>query len=297
VLTSARPGIAEHTRDWIAAADEAVALADQSGEDGLRVAVRGAAAYAQMCAGDLDRLEAAVDEMLEIGGGDQDTGAGIVIGSPIPWALMGKSVALRERGRPEEAERLLDEAVRQASERDDPEMESWSLGTKAIVLVDRGEIEAALALALRNCELTERLGDVFSRSMALNSLSYVRLEAGEFAGALEAVELADRGYREAMGTGGETEGWRGVLRARALLGLGRVEEALAQAEWAAETARRRGMDWQLPPALHTLARARAAAGAPGVAEALDEATAVAENRGQETVLRQIETDRAALTTA
>ncbi|HKA67164.1 MAG TPA: adenylate/guanylate cyclase domain-containing protein [Solirubrobacterales bacterium] len=297
VLTSARPGVAEHTREWVAAADEAIALADQSGEPGLRVGIRGAAAYAQMCAGDLKRLEATVDEMLEIGDGDQDVGAGIVIGSPIAWGLMGKSVALRERGRPEEAERLLDEAVRQASERDDPETESWSLGSKSAVLADRGEIEAALALALRNCELTERLGDVFSRSMALNALTYVRLEAGEYAAALEAIELADRGYREAMGTGGETEGWRGTLRARALLGLGRAEEALAQAEWAADTARRRGMLWQLPPALLVLAQARAATSATGVAEALDEATAVAESRGHEMALQRIEADRTALTTA
>ena len=247
VLTSVRPGAAEHTGEWIAAADEAIGLADESGEPGLRAAFRAAAAYAHMCAGDLDGLERTVDEMLAIIDGDPDLGAGIVISSPISWALMAKSVVMRERARPDEAEELLDEALSEAMERGDPETESWSLGSKAIVLADRGEIEAALALALRNCELTERLGDVFSRSMALNALVYVRLEAGEYAAALEEIELADRDYREAMGSGGETEGWRASLRARALLGLGRSEEALAQAEWASDTARRRACTGSSPP--------------------------------------------------
>jgi adenylate cyclase len=297
LLTSARPGVAENTGEWIAAADEAVALADESGDPALRSAIRGAAAYALMCAGDLDRLEATAEEMLAIIDGDPDMGAGIVIGSPIAWALMAKSTALRERGRPEEAGRLLDAALREVVERNDPETESWTLGAKSAVLVDAGEIEAALALALRNCELTERLGDVFSRSMALTALVYVRLVAGEYAAALEEIDLADRIYREAMGAGGETEGWRATLRARALLGLGRDDEALAQAESAAAVARRRVMRWQLPPALHTLALARAATGTPGVAEAFDEATAVAESHGHEMALKRIRTDRSALTAA
>ena len=76
-------------------------------------------------------------------------------------------------------------------------------------------------MARHNCELTEQLGDVFSRSLALNTLAYVQLAAGENAEALETIELSDRLYREAMGAGGETEGWRSTLRARALLGLGR----------------------------------------------------------------------------
>ena len=97
-----------------------------------------------------------------------------------------------------------------------------------------------------------------------------------------------------MGSGGETEGWRATLRARALLGLERPEEALAQAEWAAHTARRRGMHWQLPAALLVLAEARDAAGQPGVAEALDEATEIGKRRGHQVILQRIATDRAAL---
>jgi adenylate cyclase len=291
LLLQVRPGAAEHTEEWVRAADEAVALADQSSEEGLRVACRGAAAYAHMCAGDLDRLEATVDEMLEILGGDPEVGAGIVVASPIAWGLNAKSMALRERGRGEEAEELLDAALREARGRGDVESESWALGTKCGVLADRGEVTAALALALRNCELTERMGDVFSRTMALTELTRVRIEAGEFEEALAAIELADGGYREAMGTGGEVEAWRACLRSRALLGLGRTEEALRQIEWAAETARRRGMNWSLPSCLLTLAEARATAGEPGVAEVLDEAGAIAERQGYLMLAEQVEAAR------
>ena len=158
----------------------------------------------------------------------------------------------------------------------------------------RGENRGALALARRNCELTEQLGDVFSRSMALTSKAYVHMAAGENEEALETVELSDRLYREAMGSGGETEAWRSTLRARALLGLGRTDEALTEAEWAASTASRRAMGWQIPSAFHTLAQARAGTGAPGVEEALEKATEAAKRNGHRMTLGKIDADREAL---
>jgi class 3 adenylate cyclase/tetratricopeptide (TPR) repeat protein len=297
LLTTARPGAAEHSGEWIAAAREAMQLADETGDASLRVAVRSAGAYAYMCAGDLEALERTTDTMLALIDGDPELGAGIVVDCPIAWALMAKSVALRERDRPEEAEKLLDEALRLAGEHDDPETESWARGSKALLLADGDEIEAALALSRRNCELTEQIGDVFSRSTALTSLANVQLMAGEHGEALERIELSDRLYREAMGSGGETEAWRSTLRARALLGLGRTAEALEEAEWAAGTAERRSMGWQIPTALHAVAQARAAHGVPGVEEALDVAAEAAHSRGHLMTLSRIEADRAVLLAA
>jgi hypothetical protein len=57
------------------------------------------------------------------------------------------------------------------------------------------------------------------------------------------------------------------------------------------------MNWQLTPGLHVLAQARAAAGEPGAAEALDEAVEVGTRLGHGMTLRRIEEDRAALTAA
>lgn len=297
LLTGARPGVASQAGEWVAAAAEATRLADSTGDPNLRVAVRSAGAYARICAGDLDGIEAIVDELIALTGGDPAIGAGIVVDCPLAWGPMAKAMVLRERDRVEEAEALADEALRIAVEHDDPETESWALGTKSALLADRGEIEAALALAHRNRELTERLGDVFSRSTALTSLTYVLLAAGEHQQALETIELSETIYREAMGAGGESEAWRGILRARALLALDRIEEALEVAEWAAATAERRGMGWQTPPAFLTVAQARFAAGAPGVEEALAEATERASRSGHAMSLRRIEAERGALTAA
>jgi class 3 adenylate cyclase len=297
LLTTARPGAAENSGEWIAAAEEAMRLADETGDASLRIAVRSAGAYAYMCAGDLDAVERIAETMLELIDGDPALGAGIVVDCPIAWASMAKSVALRERDRPAEAEELLDEALRLAGVHDDPETESWARGSKAQLMVDRSETDAALALAKRNCELTEQLGDVFSRSTALTAAAYVQLTAGRHGDALATIEMADRLYREAMGSGGETEAWRSTLRARALLGLGRAEEALEEAEWAAATAKRRAMAWQIPSTLHALAQARAATGSPGVEEALDEAAAAARSHGHLMALGRIEAERAELTAA
>jgi tetratricopeptide (TPR) repeat protein len=297
ILSSAVPGAPGHVDEWAHAAEEAIALADESGDAGLRAAIRGAATYPHMFSGEVDRMEEIADEMLAILDGDPDLGAGIVIGSPIAWGKMVKSVALRERGRADEAERLLDSALAESTQRGDPETESWSLGWKSMVLADRGEIEAGLALGLRNCELTERLGDVFSHTVALTSLGYVRLEAGEYAEALEDVERAERRYREAMGTAGESAGWRGTLRALVLVGLGRTDEACREAAAAVEDSRARGINWQVPLALRALAQARAAAGEEGVAEALDEAAAIATRLGHRMTLDKIAGDRADLVAA
>ena len=150
------------------------------------------------------------------------------------------------------------------------------------MLAMRGDLDAAIALARRNCELTERLGDVFSRSLALSNLGGAQIAAGDYAGALDSLEEAERVYRAAVSDGDEMETWRAGLRSEALTGVGRAEEGLELAEWATEVARERGMLWSLPLALQAVAIARAATGRDGVDAALDEAAEVAErDRGDD----------------
>jgi len=100
-----------------------------------------------------------------------------------------------------------------------------------------------------------------------------------------------------MGTGGEQECWRGTIKSWALLGLGRDEEALAQAERMVAIAREREMHWQLPSALLSLAQARRATCSDGVETALDEATALCERLGHAQTLGKVEAERAAPTAA
>lgn len=290
VATAVRPGLEHHGPTWLEAVRETVELADRSGDRHLRAAVRGAGAYAYLCVADFEGFERILDEMLEIVGDDGSVGAGIVLGSPIAWGLMGKGMVRREKVEFEQAEELFERALQAALEEDDPETASWIRSNQAS-LVMRRDPEAALAIARRNCELTDRLGDVFSRSLALTNLAWAQLIAEEYEEALEAIEESERLYREAMGNGGEMEGWRGQLRARALILVGREDEGLEVAEAAARVARERGMLWPYPVAMLTLARARAAAGADGVNEAFDEAERVARETGATTLLMDIAAER------
>ena len=290
VATAVRPGLEHHGPAWIAAVRETVELADRSGDRHLRAAVRGAGAYAYLCVADFEGFERILDEMLEIVGDDGSVGANIVLGSPIAWGLMGKGMVRREKLEFEQAEELFERALQAALEEDDPETASWIRSNQASLVIRR-DPEAALAIARRNCELTDRLGDVFSRSLGLSNLAWAQLIAEEHEAALEAIEESDRLYREAMGNGGEMEGWRGQMRARALVLVGREDEGLEVAEEAARVAREREMLWSYPVAMLTLARARAAAGAGGVSEAFDEAERVARETGATTLLMDIAAER------
>ncbi|HEU4905961.1 MAG TPA: adenylate/guanylate cyclase domain-containing protein [Solirubrobacterales bacterium] len=290
-LRSGRPGLEQRTAEWVEGVEKAVRLADESGDEHLRVALRAAGSYAYLCAGRLDRFEAALDEVEELAGGDRSLGAGIVIGSPLAWASMGRGLAQRDRGEIDEAQRLLERAVRLAEEDGDPETASWSRSNLAAMLRLR-EPEAAVAAARSNCERTERLGDVFSRSLALASLGLTLLGTEEYAAALEANEKAERIYREAMGGGGEMEVWRAGLRAEALSGLGRGEEAVAVAEWAVALAGERELFWSLSLASLALARARVAAGdREGALAALEQTEAAAERTGATLVVAVVDEER------
>jgi len=294
VARDVRPGMPHVASTWMRAVEETVEIADRTDDLHLRVAIRAAGSYAYLCSGDFDRFERAIDELLELAGEDRGVGVGLIIASPVAWANMAKGLVLRERGRLEEAEARFNLALQIATEEGDPEIASWTRSNQALMLAMRGELDAAIALARRNCELTERLGDVFSRSLAFSNLGGTLIAAGDYAGALVALEESERIYRAAVSEGDEMETWRAGLRAEALVGVGRAEEALELAEWASETARERGMLWSLPLALQAVAIARAATGREGVDAALDDAAEVARQTGAMISLGAVETTRETL---
>jgi class 3 adenylate cyclase/tetratricopeptide (TPR) repeat protein len=294
MATEARPGKAHHADTWLEACEATVRLADESGDLHLRIAIRASCSYAHLCAGDFDRFDEELDKVLELAGDDRRAGAGIIIGSPVAWAVMAKGLVHRERGRLDKAGELFNRALQIADEDGDPEIASWTRSNQAMLLGMQGESGAGIALGRHNCELTERLGDVFSRSLAVANLGAVQLAAEDYAGALDSLEEAERVYRGAVAGGDEMEPWRDALRAQALTGIGRTEEAIELAEGAVAIARERGMRWSLPLALLGTARIRAAAGADGVEGILDEAAAVAEETGAVTSLSAVEEEREAL---
>src|SRR5260221_2589648 len=225
MATAVRPGMTNEAKAWLAGAGEPNRLAEESGALHVRVAVRGGSAYAYLCAGDFGGFEGELDKVLEMTGGDRTVGAGIVIASPVAWATMGKGLALRERGRIDEAEELFNTALRIATEDGDPETASWTRSNLSLMLAMPGDVAAGVAMARRNCVLTERLGDVFSRSLALSNLGAAQLAAEEYAEALESIEESERVYREAMDNGGGGGGWRAATPGGGADGGGGVGEA------------------------------------------------------------------------
>jgi tetratricopeptide (TPR) repeat protein len=290
-----RPGIANDTDEWLEAVRETNRIADESGDLHLRVGLRAPGSWAYMCAGDFAGFEAAVDEMLELIGDDSGVGSGLVLGSPVAWGLMAKGMVRREQNQLDQAEELFAAALRVAEEEGDPETASWIRSNQGPLLAIRGDYAGAMALARRNCELTERLGDVFSRTLALANLGWTQTAAGEYEAAVASLESAERIYREAMGdSGGEMGPWRAALRANALVGAGRVEEAIELSREAVEEARKRKLLWSLPGALLNLSRALRAAGRPGGREALEEAIEIAREKQAVTVLLELESELAEL---
>jgi tetratricopeptide (TPR) repeat protein len=292
MLQFGRPGLEQTTGEWVAGVEEAHRLARESGEEYLEVAIRAAGSYAYLGAGDFAGFERAADEVIEMAGDDLGAGAGIIVGCPVAWAYTAKAIVARERRDFEESERLLDRGVRIAEEQGDPETVTWGLNTRALLLAWQGEAEAGVAVGRESVQQTEKLGDVFSRSLALGNLAAAQVHAGDHRGALESIEEAERLYREAMDTGGELEAWRGGVHAEALTGAGRPEEGIEKAAWAVGVARERELRWSLPLCLLALARGRAAAGRDGVEEALDEAEEAARAIGAEGELMLIERGRA-----
>jgi adenylate cyclase len=291
VARDIRPGMPHVASAWLEAVAETNEVADRSGDLHLRVAIRAATSYAHLCTGDFAGFDRAIDEIFELAGNDRRVGTGIIIGSPLAWAHMGKGLILRERGEMEEADARFNLALQIATEEGDPEIASWTRSNQALMLAIRGDLDAAIALARRNCELTERLGDVFSRSLALSNLGGAQIAAGDYAASLDSMEEAERVYRAAVSGGDEMETWRAGLRAQALTGVGRAEEGLELAEWAAGVARERGMLWSLPLDLQAVAMARAATGRKGADAALDEAAEVAKKTGAMISLAAVETTR------
>jgi class 3 adenylate cyclase/tetratricopeptide (TPR) repeat protein len=294
MLASARPGVVRHANEWTAGASEAARIADESGDRDLRVAMRAAGAYSYLCAGRYEECERMVEEALDLAEDDPAAGAGIVIGCPAAWCQMAKAIVAIERYRLDDADALLAKGQRIAADREDAETESWIRGMQARLLWMQGDADSAVALAQRNCELADRLGDVFSRTLAIGNLALSRIEAGDHEGAVDAIERAQRLFHSAMPEGGEGETWRAAVHAEALLGSGRAREALEQAEHAAARGRRDGMLWSLPMALRVLGLARRACGVEGAESALDEAEALAKETGSELNLRAIEEAREAI---
>jgi tetratricopeptide (TPR) repeat protein len=250
-------------REQVELARRAFALAEESGDPALYVAIASLAVPFLMIGEHSEGL-AMLDRALELAGGDPSMGADTVIACPYAYCHTLKGGFLMMLGELAEARRLIERGREIAKERGDIENVGWSHQWSANLAYFAGEPEAMLAHAQREVEIAERIGDAFLRSFAWFVLGTAEWARGEWRRAIEAIERS----REISGeyhrrTSVEQEAWRLALLGESYLGIGEAKRARALAAEGVELAR--AQESTLYEATASLSLARVLLGTDGPA--------------------------------
>jgi adenylate cyclase len=209
--------------DWARLERQAFALAEQSGDAGLYLAVS-LGTYGIFCAGEFREVVAICDRAIELADGDPTVGASIYGGCPYAWCLAQKGMCLGYLGQLEDARRLIEQGTEVAREQGDTEMAGFCHGFANLLAYFRGEPEDALDHARQALEIAERIGSSFSRALAWLLLGLAERMRGEWQQAITALERSSAIAGEHR-TNVEANGLRLALLGESYLGLGDVERA------------------------------------------------------------------------
>jgi class 3 adenylate cyclase/tetratricopeptide (TPR) repeat protein len=259
---------------------QAIALAEESGEPALRVAVS-LFAYPLLCIGEYREGVAICDRAIELADSDPTVGAGIVLACPYANCHVFKGVFMTPLGELEEARRLLQHGRELAHEHGDIEVVGWSHMWSVWLAYFLGAPEAALGHGQEGVEIAERIGGSFSRAVAWLHLGGAELMRREWQRAIDALERSlaiarERHYRE-------HDGWRLTLLGESYLGLGDVERARALVAEGLEIAHERGNRFEETHANLALTRVTLGsadpAARPEIETAIAHALELAQNTG------------------
>ena len=203
---------------------QGTAIAEESGDPALVVAMAGTNAYALFCLGKFNESLTRLDRAIELAGDDPSIGAGVTITSPSAFCRAFKGGLVAGFGRLEEGHALVAEGMRIAGEQGDTETLGWTHSFGAFIAYLRGDPEAVLAHAQQFVESSERMGSAFSRSWAWTWLGTAQLLREDPRAAIKALEQSLRISRDHR-SGVEGEATRLTSLALAYLGLGDAERA------------------------------------------------------------------------
>jgi adenylate cyclase len=212
-------------REYASLARKANALAEESDDPGLCVAVA-TCAYALYCTGDHREAIAIYDRAIELADGDPTVGAGIIFVCPYAVCHGAKGTSHFELGELEQARSLIEQGMKIAREQGDIETVGWSHVWSALLAYFQGESEAALTHSQQAIDVAERIGGSFVRAYAWLTLGSAELMRGQWQQAIDAIERSLAIVRRGR-TGVERNAWRLTLLGEAHLGLGDVERARA----------------------------------------------------------------------
>jgi class 3 adenylate cyclase/tetratricopeptide (TPR) repeat protein len=248
-------------REFARLARQAIALAEESGDPALYVAVA-PTAYALFCIGEYREAVAICDRAIELADGDPTLGAGIIFGCPYAWCHGTKGLLLATLGELEEARRLIEQGRKIAREQGDIETVGYSHNFSTWLAYVQGEPEAALGHAQQGLDIAERIGSSFSRAWAWYWLGWAERMRGEWRRVTEALERSAAISREGR-TAVEGEALRLAVLGDSYLGLGDPERARALVEEGLAIAHARGHPFNETYA--SLALARVLLGSAGTA--------------------------------
>ena len=218
--------------------EEAVRLADQTDNLGMRAALQTSLILAHVWAGRLDAARSGVRELEQQTSADLRLGSEILGYSPYVWAAFMEGSLLVRTSQLEEAERAFDRALDLARKHGDTFVLGHTHHARSSLEWFRGDIERARVHAQEAIEMFEHLG-----STNQSAYGYLRLGAAqslgrEWKGAAESLEWALSIARRQRLLVSEAE----ILShlAVAYLGLGQPDRALETAEEALRSARGRG---------------------------------------------------------
>jgi class 3 adenylate cyclase/tetratricopeptide (TPR) repeat protein len=227
----------DDVRESVQLSREAIALAEESGDAGLYVAVASTCfGFAQT--GDHREGMAICDRAIELAECDPTLGAGIVPFTPYANCLAVKGLHLGHLGDLAHALQLLDQGRALASERGEIEVAGWNHMWCNWLAYFQGEPEAALSHGQEGIEIAERIGGSFLRALGWFHLGLAERMRGDWPQAIETLERSLAMARE--GGHGEHDAWRLALLGECHLHLGDPERARILVNEGLEIARARG---------------------------------------------------------
>jgi adenylate cyclase len=217
---------------------QASALAEESGDPALTMALITTNSYVIFCVGEYREALAALDRAIELAGGDPSVGVGITTGCPLAFCHTFKGALLAALGEIDEGRHQNELGLTMAREQGDIETVGWANSFHAWLDYFAGEPEALYAHSQQFVEIAERIGDSFSRSWAWFWVGWAEQQRGEWQPAIAALERSraiSTEHRSAV----EGDSSRLTTLADAYLGAGDVPRARGLAEEAVALAQAR----------------------------------------------------------
>jgi adenylate cyclase len=234
-LSTLIAGSVEESAKWF---EEAVRLADQTEDLGMKAALQSSLILAHVWAGRLGQAQTSVHELIEQTSADLRLGSEILGYSPYIWAGFIEGTLLVRTGRLDDGAQAFDRALELARKHGDTFVLGHTRHAQSALECFRGNLERARARAREAIEMFERLG-----STNQTAYGYLRLGAAQALGrewkeSADNLEWALSIARRQRLLVSEAE----ILAqlSQAYLGLGHTERALVTAEEAVRSARGRG---------------------------------------------------------